>query len=482
MASSIDSSVYYKPVPSSSPPEKFAGSSEQGGDGYTTGVVGPAGHLGVYQDVWAAVVFIVHLLIVFGVAIALGASGFTFSQIENDLSAGAPVPDFDFAEAPSPASTEEPITFISWGPQLGAATVAAAVMSWLWLMLIKSFPVTMIIISLCWGVVVTFGLALVMVLTSGVGLAVPFIIVGVLNLIFVIWVRNRIPFSGAMLTQVVGVVSLFPSTIWVSVGGIVAVYVWVAVWAFSAGGALAVTNSSILSVIFLLSLYWTMEVIRNVVHVTCAGTVATYYFQRLNMPPNPTGKAFARATTTSFGSICFGSLIVAILQVLHTLVQSAQSNDNGNEILLSIVDCILGCLESLVQLFNKWAYIQVAVYGKSFMNAAKDTFELFKAQGIQLLINDDLTTSAFTFGCFLNALVSAVIGVLLTINQRVEITIVVGILAFIIGFSIMALMTSIIESGIAAYYVCYAEDPNTLQLNDPAFYQIITERRTLLMQ
>lgn len=80
------------------------------------------------------------------------------------------------------------------------------------------------------------------------------------------------------------------------------------------------TKSTVAVFFLLLSFYWTMEVIRNIVHVTTAGTVATYYFQRLSMPPNVTGRAFWRSVTTSFGSICLGSFFVAFIQALRGVV------------------------------------------------------------------------------------------------------------------------------------------------------------------
>jgi len=69
-------------------------------------------------------------------------------------------------------------------------------------------------------------------------------------------------------------------------------------------------------------------VVSNVVHVTSAGTLSTWYFLFPNsMPENPTMKAAKRAATTSFGSICLGSLIIAIIKAIRALVSSAHSFD-----------------------------------------------------------------------------------------------------------------------------------------------------------
>ena len=43
----------------------------------------------------------------------------------------------------------------------------------------------------------------------------------------------------------------------------------------------------------LLSLYWVVQVVKNVIHVTVAGTVATWYFYE-DIPHNPTLKSFKR--------------------------------------------------------------------------------------------------------------------------------------------------------------------------------------------
>ncbi len=82
--------------------------------------------------------------------------------------------------------------------------------------------------------------------------------------------------------------------------------------------------------------------------------------------------SFIRATTTSFGSICFGSLLVAIIQTLRALVESAKSDSDeergiGGAFLLCIVDCLLRCLEDLLEYFNKFAYIYVGMVSISIL-------------------------------------------------------------------------------------------------------------------
>lgn len=40
---------------------------------------------------------------------------------------------------------------------------------------------------------------------------------------------------------------------------------------------------------------------------------------------------------------------------------------------------------------------------------------------------------------------------------------------------------AVVESAVTTYYVCYAEDPATLERNDPEFFQAIRARHTFLL-
>ena len=103
--------------------------------------------------------------------------------------------------------------------------------------------------------------------------------------------------------------------------------------------------------------------------------------------------------TTSFGSICFGSLLVAIVQALRALANQAQENGDAG-ILACIAVCILGCIESLIEYFNKWAFIYVGIYGYSYLEAGKNVIALFRNRGWEAIIADDLVGNALFFSQF----------------------------------------------------------------------------------
>jgi hypothetical protein len=146
------------------------------------------------------------------------------------------------------------------------------------------------------------------------------------------------------------------------------------------------------------------------------------------------------------------------------------------------VNCFLGILDNLIQYFNKWAFVQVAVHGKNFVRAARDTWDMFRIQHVDILINDDLTGVVLFTSCVVGGVFTALVGGCWTFATHRDLTVGISIISFFIGFLLMYLNMVVPESGVAAYYVCFAEDPKMLQNNEPPLYQYMLERKMYLEQ
>eukprot|EP01084_Bolivina_argentea_P069098 125783_1 len=195
--------------------------------------------------------------------------------------------------------------------------------------------------------------------------------------------------------------------------------------------------------------------------------------------------AFKRTMTTSFGSVCLGSLIVAILQAIRAMVRSCMSTSD-NECLTCIVLCILECIERMIEYFNKYAYAQCAIYGVSFITAAKRTWSLFMARGVDALINDDLTGLAIFAGAIIGGIVTAgigwFIGYLFYDNShdhdiRKFVPIGLAIYGFVIGLILTSTILYVVHSSIICLFVCYSEDPAALHQNRPDEYDRISSTK-----
>lgn len=215
-------------------------------------------------------------------------------------------------------------------------------------------------------------------------------------------------------------------------------------------------------------------------HVTVAGTVGTWW-----VAPEESGfcsrgicNSFIRTVTTSFGSICFGSLLVAIIQALRALANSARNNGDAG-FLACIAECILGCLASMLEYFNKWAYIYVGIYGYSYIESGKAVMQLFADRGWDAVIADDLVGNAI----LLTAVVSGIIIGAITMgyantqmsglaDEDLTIAFFVGL---VIGLCICSVLLSTIASGVNTVIVMFADAPREFESNHPELSQKMRE-------
>lgn len=309
--------------------------------------------------------------------------------------------------------------------------------------------------------------------SGSAGTAIVCLLLFILTLIFFYSVRRRIPFAAAMLSVSSSALSQRMGTVWVTLGMAVLQVVWVGVWSFAVIGIYAKATSSQRAGLYLLlalSFYWTLQVLRNVAHVTTAGTIASWWCTPGD--PDMCKNAFRRATTTSLGSICFGSLIVAALEVVRNVLRAAaKSGERRGEgaaaILFCCLECLVAMIERLMEYFNFYAFIQVAIYGKDFLQAARDTWGLIKNCGFDAVINDDLSGLALWAAVLAGAGLTGVLGGVWTAAAGVDNWLGMALLAALVGGTMTGLVMSVVQSAVATTFVMWAEDVSSLRTNRP---------------
>jgi len=417
------------------------------------------------RDVIWAVLFILQLLLMIGLAIYMGKKHASDPKCD---------PKVDQDCNPD---TQVNIDGKAWGI-ICLLIVGGALSCVFWLELIKRNANCLIWFCLLFSVAMFFILGLVLLFFGSLWGGLVFFILGGINLLYVYFVKGRIPFAAAILSVVSGVLQLFPASFAMAYLVVFIQAAWLIVWVIAAGYTLGEiernkstqNQQGLVYFLFLVSFFWTSQVVKNVMHVTVAGVVATWYFLfPQNTPPNPTKEAFKRATWTSFGSICLGSFIIAVVKALRTVARSAMNNKN--EFVRCLVMCILNCLDAIVQYFNIYAFTQIAIYGKPYCEAAKDTWELLKNKGIDAIINDDLTGTVLAFGCIIGGLFGAVLGAVLGyLVIPVPNWWIWPIVGFLIGYAMTLVCMEVVASGIVALFVCFAEDPQALNETKPEVY------------
>ncbi|KAM7388355.1 hypothetical protein PAMP_024533 [Pampus punctatissimus] len=150
---------------------------------------------------------------------------------------------------------------------------------------------------------------------------------------------------------------------------------------------------------------------------TLAGAFASYYWalkKPNDIPACPLYSAFSRAIRYHTGSLAFGSLILAVVQmvrlVLEYLDQKLKGSQNAcTRFVLCCLKCCFWCLEHFIKFINRNAYIMIAIYGKNFCTSSKDAFFLLMRNVIRVAVLDKVTDFLLFLG---KLLISGSVGVL----------------------------------------------------------------------
>mmetsp|Transcript_33051 Transcript_33051/g.63155 ORF Transcript_33051/g.63155 Transcript_33051/m.63155 type:complete len:586 (-) Transcript_33051:185-1942(-) len=498
------------------------GNNEEREDGITItwekGEVQPS----AYRDKWFARAFITHVVIVVGSAMTLGPVAWKnmMSAIEESASDDEEDAfgndgydkDGDDMFGESAADAESSTTETQGFPPLGfwvavvfIALVAAPALSLLALTFMSRNAIGLIKASL-WFSIILCGLSAVVLLP----LAPPAGVVYAVFTVCLIWyarrVQNRIPYAASNLKCGITVLKTNLGLGLVSIGSMVGLLGYCMGWAWGFAGLMQLdvmfvgssaswnvekssqdetdlsTVGSVVVFFFGLSFYWTHQVLRNIVRATVSGVVGTWWFSPLEATSfcsTAVSGSFIRSTTYSFGSICFGSLIVAVLHMLRNSLRSAQNNRHLG-IVRCIVVCIMTYIERLVEYFNKWAYVYVGLYGYGYVDAGKKVISLFKTRGWQTIIADNLVNR-------LLGIMSLTIGLLTGVctlfaaflveefeSKQGWMSIGFGV-GFIVGIILSGMFMGLVSSAVDGIIVCYAEAPKELEDSHPAIAQEMSQ-------
>ena len=138
---------------------------------------------------------------------------------------------------------------------------------------------------------------------------------------------------------------------------------------------------------------------QNISQTTVAGVIGTWCFDKASASSfcsSAVTQPLYRSCTSSFGSICFGSLLNAIVITLRDLANYAEEQARSEEehqamaLLFCVLQCILSILEDILEYFNRWSYTFVGIYGMSYLESGKAVLELFKARGCTAILTNGL--------------------------------------------------------------------------------------------
>jgi hypothetical protein len=405
------------------------------------------------------------------------------------------------------------------------AAVVGATSAVVFLQVLQKFAKCLITCALYGSLVVQGVLTAIFFVVAPI-LGVIFLIFFLLQAFYVWWVRDRIPFASAILKAASAAIDSNKSVACFAVGMVGVQLLWSLVWCLASlgvsslvagpssssssntnsvqmtnsvqlGNGLLMANSTSvvptsnssqtgqLAVLFVstVSFVWGAQLLTYIVQFVIAATVAAWWFE--TETSNAVKNGINRAFTSSFGSLSLAALIVAIIEAskrVSKAVTEAAKKDNahaGIVLAAAICTCIIGCIQEIIEYFQSWAICVMAITGDTFYNSGKEVIRIFKERGWTAIVNDNLIGPALTIACFAPAIISALVGALLTGLFAVNdpnagiYAIIGGVLSFFIGLFMASLMTEILNSSCKTVFVCFALNPAALYTTHPQSFQEI---------
>lgn len=147
--------------------------------------------------------------------------------------------------------------------------------------------------------------------------------------------------------------------------------------------------------------FWMMNFIIALGQCVQAGAFASYYWawdKKHDLPKFAVTASFFRTLRYHTGSLAFGSLIIAIVQLIRAALEYLDHTLNGpgeqseiKKYLVKCLKCCFWCLEKFLKFLNKNAYIMIAVHGDNFCTSAKNAFFLLMRNIVRVVVLDKVT-------------------------------------------------------------------------------------------
>ncbi|KAG7555636.1 Choline transporter-like [Arabidopsis suecica] len=290
-----------------------------------------------------------------------------------------------------------------------------------------------------------------------------------------LYVRNKYEFTFKMMSIATGMLPARTRAI-----AIVSVIISVFYSGFlvvGIGGATATrTRLDILFIsILVISLAWTMQVLKNVQEV--AISKATYVYFRRDEVMNAC-TALGVTLKKQLGSVCIASTLVPLIVLFRGTTRCCNLTgrcDDDQEMYESTRGCNW-IANHIILGGNRYGFVHVGAYNKGFKKASSDTWRRFRTvAGFEQLIDFDIPSSicfssAMGIGA-VSALTAGIWELLIDRDHYFELT----IYAFIIGYFVGRVSSAWLQACVMGYYVAYSEDPQNDRFDDTIPQRIVRQ-------
>lgn len=234
-------------------------------------------------------------------------------------------------------------------------------------------------------------------------------------------------------------------------------------------------------VFLVLSLFWATAVIANVVHCTTAAAIS-HWWRQGKCDDDTVAEGFRRVTSYSFGSICFGSLLAAIIRTIRSILvflngkmrrreeyrQSSTMMERMNSCAARVLMNLLHILDRMIVYFNRYAFVFVAIEGQDYMQASSTAVQLFKSRGFATLLNDDIIDLLIHISTVMIGLLTMILAYMYckAVVLSHAYSYLLAIFSFFCGYVMSTVLLSTMSSAVTTVYVSFAKNPREFEVSN----------------
>jgi len=452
----------------------------------------------MFRDVPFAALFVVHLVLALLATSSLRADGEKTEERE-DVVGG-----LDPQNSQSDDSQDDDAD-ADVGVALRSLCVVNVLFALGWLLLFIFYSKLRFVQGSCIFSVVGLSALAVMLflLESGDGMFWGVVCVGVvvLDLVWYVRANHGLDFVAVLFELVVEFLVTHPALGYATCATLVAYTVW-ASWICTTigyvGRDLSPWSFSIMYLVF--HFYWTSNVLKNILTIVSSGTTMIWYYrnestelspdirENVSDHDSPSDDANAQAQqdpsadyldrkvvlhyarcamSSSFGSICIGSLLCPLAHLVWNALRWARRDESVlSRRFLSLRS---ERVEYFIRTYHKYSFVHIAAYNKPYYVAAQDSWRLMEHHGVEAIVDDDLTSRILLFGGngWAGAMSALTASALAGASAHATFF---TLAAFTLCYTTISLATQVIAAVIKTLFVCFAENPGRLSQLHPLIY------------
>lgn len=216
---------------------------------------------------------------------------------------------------------------------------------------------------------------------------------------------------------------------------------------------------------------WMIQFIYGCQNMIIAGTVSRWYFTRNKAAlGNPMLTSVSTTLCYHLGTISFGSLLVALVQILRIALRSCRRFQRYLLLLCCLccitsrIDECMNYIESFLKYLTRNAYIVTSIHGTEFIKSGTKAFKLILENVLQIAVINSVGDFVLVLSKVLIVIATVLVGVALTqnnlhINNQWAILLLVGAVAYFIAHCFI----TIYEMAVDTIFICFCED---CEMND----------------